>query len=246
MINLDTAQLQTETTGAKIVQKLQEYLLTQVSASETAVLPEDKIQCLLVGVRTTPAILNRSLYRSNLTTMTQKSYSLQACNQLEIATHIEMVAAMLKFDAARLMKAALAGTATKRFTDVIQGAFKGVDPEALRKQLDIDEEEEEEGDEAMEEGIEEPTDNTPTSSTAPVTCSRKRKATTQLETSSSKSTKNKGVCALSDATEVYPSVADKQKGYLHSGVDDKFISDRQSSTGGRAAGYGCEYSTVMK
>ena len=66
-----------------------------------------------------------------------------------------------------------------------------------------------------------------------------------LETSSAKS-KNKGVCALSDATKVYPSVTDKQKGYLHSGVDDKFISDRQSSTGGRAAGYGCEYSTVMK
>ena len=71
-------------------------------------------------------------------------------------------------------------------------------------------------------------------------------AGTQLETSSSKSTKNKGVCALSDATEVYPSVTDKQKGYLHSGVADKFISDHQSSTGGRSAGYGCEYSAVMK
>ena len=109
---------------------------------------------------------------------------------------------MLKFDAARLMKTVLAGTATKRFTDVIQGAFEGVDPEVLRKQLDI-EEEDEEGDEAMEEGIEEPTDDTPTSLIAPVTRSCKRKATAQLETSSSKSTKNKGVCALSDATEVY-------------------------------------------
>ena len=61
MINLDTAQLQTETTGVKIVQKLQEYLLTQMSASETAVLPEDKIQRLLVGVRHTPFIFNEDL-----------------------------------------------------------------------------------------------------------------------------------------------------------------------------------------
>ena len=83
---------------------------------------------------------------------------------------------MLKFDAARLMKTALAGTATKRFTDVIQGAFEGVDPEVLRKQLEIDEEEEEEGDEAVEEGAEEPTDDTPTSSTVPTTRAHKHKA----------------------------------------------------------------------
>ena len=49
MINLDMAKLQTETTGAKIVQKLQEYLLSHTQ--EAAVLPKDKIQCLLVGVR---------------------------------------------------------------------------------------------------------------------------------------------------------------------------------------------------
>ena len=34
MINLDTAQLQTKTTGAKIIQKLQEYLLSHVTMSE--------------------------------------------------------------------------------------------------------------------------------------------------------------------------------------------------------------------
>ena len=50
MVNLDTKQLHTETTGEKIVKQLQEYLLNKVSANEWAVLPEDKIQCLLVGV----------------------------------------------------------------------------------------------------------------------------------------------------------------------------------------------------
>ena len=49
-INLDTSKLETETTGERIVKQIQEWLLTKVSSSETAVLPEDKMQKLLVGV----------------------------------------------------------------------------------------------------------------------------------------------------------------------------------------------------
>ena len=56
MVNLDTKQLHTETTGEKIVKQPQEYLLNKVSANERAVLPEDKIQCLLVGVIHCPTI----------------------------------------------------------------------------------------------------------------------------------------------------------------------------------------------
>ena len=50
IINLDTQKLQTEVTGAKIVQEIQDYLLTHVSLQETTVLPKDKKQRLLVGV----------------------------------------------------------------------------------------------------------------------------------------------------------------------------------------------------
>ena len=50
IINLDTEKLQTETTGEKIVRKLQEYLLQKDKPLEMAILPEDKIQRLLVGV----------------------------------------------------------------------------------------------------------------------------------------------------------------------------------------------------
>ena len=50
IINLDTQKLQTETMGAKIVSEIQDWLLTLVSSQETAVLPEDKMQCLLVGI----------------------------------------------------------------------------------------------------------------------------------------------------------------------------------------------------
>ena len=48
---------------------------------------------------------------------------LQACNQLEIAAHIEMMATMLKRDVVAIMKVALAGTETSRFTDVMEAAF---------------------------------------------------------------------------------------------------------------------------
>ena len=50
IINLDTSQLKTEETGEKIVTKLQQWLLTKTEPDQRAVLPEDKIQRLLVGV----------------------------------------------------------------------------------------------------------------------------------------------------------------------------------------------------
>ena len=50
VINLDTGNLQTETTGEKIVKEIQEWLLTQTDSEESAVLPEDATQHLLVGV----------------------------------------------------------------------------------------------------------------------------------------------------------------------------------------------------
>ena len=50
IINLNTQKLQMEATGAKIVAEIQDWLLTRVGSQETAVLPEDKMQCLLVGV----------------------------------------------------------------------------------------------------------------------------------------------------------------------------------------------------
>ena len=50
VINLDASQIQTETTGARIVKEIQEWLLSKEVPEEMAVLPEDTTQCLLVGV----------------------------------------------------------------------------------------------------------------------------------------------------------------------------------------------------
>ena len=49
IINLDTAELQTEKTGEKIIRKLQDWLL-KVDPTKVAILPNDKIQRILVGV----------------------------------------------------------------------------------------------------------------------------------------------------------------------------------------------------
>ena len=65
MINLDTGALQTKTTGEKIVCKLQEYLLSKMSPDKCAVLPEDKIQRLLVGYVTFCIVYSSNMLKKN-------------------------------------------------------------------------------------------------------------------------------------------------------------------------------------
>ena len=50
IINFDTSLLQTEATEEKIVRELQEWLLTNPATPNMTVLPDDKIQRILVGV----------------------------------------------------------------------------------------------------------------------------------------------------------------------------------------------------
>ena len=50
IINIDTSLLHTESTGEKIVRELQEWLMKTQEAIPMAILPEDKIQRILVGV----------------------------------------------------------------------------------------------------------------------------------------------------------------------------------------------------
>ena len=52
----------------------------------------------------------------------------QAFNQLEISCHVEKTALLLREDAVKVMKTALAGTATTKFIDVMEAVF-GVDEE---------------------------------------------------------------------------------------------------------------------
>ena len=149
MINLDTGALQTETTGEKIVCKLQEYLLSKMSPDERAVLPEDKIQHLFVGVCDLLYSIFQQYAQESTTISIFYSHSLscdslQACNQLELATHIEMTASLLHQDAIVVIKTALAGTQTDRLVNILEAGFVGEEKLSLLSSNPLGEEEEEE------------------------------------------------------------------------------------------------------
>ena len=78
---------------------------------------------------------------------------------------------MLRFDAAHLMKTALAGTSTEKFTNIIQGAFGGIDPPSMRREFDLPDEPEEEDEELLAQIEDPPTAETsiPSTSTLSIT-----------------------------------------------------------------------------
>ena len=135
----------------------------------------------------------------------------------------------------------MAGTATKKFTDVIEGAFGSDEPLEQQEAFKEDEQVVTEETEMLPTIPEEGTASTSTSGVRP-----KRKAATAAAVKSSKKAKGKtGVCSLKDATAYYPTTADRPE-YLHSGVSKRFFSKRKSSAITKEAGYSCNYSSAMK
>ena len=126
-LNLDTSKLETEVTGERIVKEIQEWLLSQKKSGGTAVLPEDKTQRLLVGVsyHTVLIIFLTTFSSTTVNYYIPTNLHFQACNQLELACHIEMTASRLRLDAVHLLKTVLVGTNTKNFTDVLEATFGG-------------------------------------------------------------------------------------------------------------------------
>ena len=152
---------------------------------------------------------------------------------------------MLRRDAVRLMKAVLAGTKTKRFTDIIEVAFIG---DEVKLQPDIEKEFSEEAEEEEEEEPEEGEEAPEQPSTSTLSKAMKHKAPTPTDTGSEKVRvlgKKTGCCELRDATPLYPTTVNKDR-YLHIGVEEAFFSARRCSTVGKEAGYICQWSTVMK
>ena len=129
----------------------------------------------------------------------------QACNQLELATHIEMSASLLCLNAIRLMKGVLAGTKTKKLQDVLEAAFceQGVEGD------DYIPDEEEEEKEAEQEA----------STSTGVKC----KAPPPTPTAKRSKV---GICALSDAVVHYPTTSEAQSSaYLHVvWIPDSFLA----------------------
>ena len=125
-----------EQSGEHCIQNIQEWLLHEDSSSETAIFPEYKLQCILVGVCTLPfltllsycklkfvnfyRILNHKLEFIILKILFN---SLQVCHQLETATYIKERSIRMRHDALQTLKAGLAGTATTKLLDVLKAAF---------------------------------------------------------------------------------------------------------------------------
>ena len=144
-----------EESGDHCVHHIREFLINEMSSAECGVLPEDKLQQLVVGVCIL-CFVQQTLYKLEFAYLQPLiirkpefifyyfSYNLQALNQLEIATHIERTALAMRLDSICTLKSALAGTATSKFTDVMEAVF-GVDeefaPELEKEELDEAEEE---------------------------------------------------------------------------------------------------------
>ena len=147
--------------------------------------------------------------------------SFQSLNQLEIAMHIKKTAITMHLDAVRTIKCALAGTATSKFTDVLEAVF-GIDEE----EVPDFEEEEDEPDVVPEEGLttkEIAESATPTASTSSGTGAKCKAASAPSGHPKRKASKpvKAGICKLEDATVFYPS---NKNNYLHTGIPQEYIS----------------------
>ena len=165
----------------------------------------------------------------------------KACNQLELATHVEMTASLLRLDAIHLTKGVLTGTATKRFQDVMEAAFGGEEPAKVRQAFEGEAEEE----------MEEDTEDIPVAATSSSSLSQAMKRKMPPSESGPPSKRKGshsmkgGICSLQKADCIYPTTADATN-HLHAGVDPKFLSKRHSSSVTKDAGYSCQYSEILK
>ena len=140
----------------------------------------------------------------------------------------------MRLDSICTLKSALAGTATSKFTDIMEAVF-GVEEEFVPK---LEEEELDEADEEVpaEGVITKDVERGPEPSTSKGV---KRKASSLAASKHKQSKPTKaGVCLLKDATPLFPSDA---KGYLHTGVPAKYISKHEGSKYSQTAVYICEY-----
>ena len=153
------------------------------------------------------------------------------------------------------MKVALAGTATTKFVDVFEAAFgedeneeqvsvlaptetdkeEVLPPEALttKGQADLEVEDEPGTSTSIPTGVKRATRFA--AKQPPIKKSRKQ----------DKPTKITSPFILKDATALHPSKANRNT-YLHTGVPDEFISDKESCPYSKVAIYKCSYTQVMR
>ena len=261
LADLDFSKLsKIEKSGERMLRDVQEWMIQERSSSECAVLPEDKIQRIMVGVRIFRLVCSTN-DPSHYTYMTIPQifsiffFLFQACNQLEIACLVKQTALNLRWDAVKVMKAALTGTATTKFVDVLEAAFGEEENKEEVSTIVPTEKEKEETlpkeavltkSEADTEFFDQPEASTSaTGTTKRATRSASKQPPVKRSRKQDKPSKTAGPYILRGATPLHPTRAD-QNTYLHTGVPDEFISDRESGPFSKVAIYKCNYARVMR
>ena len=149
-----------ETTGSNLLVQHQRLMLEHYGHKHTAVLPDDVIQRLLLGVSLllfilwTPIVSQIPLNPHDLHftdfNLLFILVSLQSTRTLELALHLEQKVIKLKQDALHLMNVALAGTACGQILSLFEYAFgypeskesreRGKELEELEHHFETDEE----------------------------------------------------------------------------------------------------------
>ena len=167
---------------------------------------------------------------------------------------MEQTALNLCWDAVKVMKAAMARTATTKFLDVFEAAFG--EEENAEEVPELHPTEKEENKilpaaamttqvEADIEFTDEPGTSSSTAGVKWTTRSASKQPPIKKSRKQEKPTKVSGPFVLQNANALHPTKADRNT-YLHTGVPDEFISDRESGPYSRVAIYKCNYARVMR
>ena len=118
-----------ETTGSSLLVQHQKLIMEHFGHKKTAVLPEDVIQRLLLGVSRfwlpfppPPLEITPSMLTPNVNSTHDILYFQSTCT-LELLLHLKSKVIQLKQDALRLMNVALAGTACGQLLTLFEFAF---------------------------------------------------------------------------------------------------------------------------
>ena len=132
-------------------------------------------------------------------------------------------------DAVHVIKTALAGTATTKFTDMMEAVF-GIDEdeEEIPEITPTAPEAEEDLPESMFTTLEEAEPEGPSTSTGKCVANGGKKPPAKKQKRKATAPSKSGPFPIQDATVVYPTKSDKERGYLHTRVEDKYIKDRNS------------------
>ena len=154
------------------------------------------------------------------------------------------------------MLVALTGTATTKFTEMMEGVF-GIPEESLyqAKPTKAEEEENLPSDVFVTKGAAEEASGEPSTSQTSTTSDKGspglsgtpklKRVHPGISKGGAKCVRIIEACPLKEATPIFPTKSDQQEGYLHAGVKKELRSPRLSSKYVKCVGYMCNFVQAM-